>query len=250
MSPFAQSLKTWRSARRFSQLDLAMKAEISARHLSFLETGRAQPSRGMIARLSEALQLPLDARNHLLASAGFAARYPRRQWDSGEMAPIRKSIELMLSRHDPFPGLAADRLWTVRQMNGAAARLFAPIGIGVGDSLLDLMMSEHIPNAIENWPVVARHAAARLRTESIAQGSVSELDRVADHLSRVAGGTDTSPGPVVPIIFRLGAERLAMFATIAQFGTPEDVTLDAFKIELYFPMDEAAERLLREMAMS
>lgn len=248
MSQFPQTLRAWRTARRFSQLDLAMEANVSTRHLSFLETGRAKPSREMIARLCDALQLPLDARNQLLTDAGFAARYPGRQWDSDEMAPIRKSIDYLLANHMPFPGLAVDRLWTLRKMNGAAARLYAHFDMGVGDSLLDLMTSERLPPAVDNWPDVARHAATRLRTESIAQGGLPPLDRVADYLSRVDGSGDTSPGPVIPTILRLGPLRLAMFATISQFGTPEDVTLDDLKIELYFPMDNASEQIMRTFA--
>ncbi len=250
MSPFSHSLRTWRLSRRLSQLDLATEADVSTRHLSFLETGRAQPSREMIARLSDVLQLPLDARNQLLIHAGFAARYPCRRWESEEMAPIRKAIDLMLDNHEPYPGIAVDRLWTVQRMSGSAERLYGQFGVGVGDSLLDLLMSDHMPQAIENWPDVARHAAARLRTESITQGGVAELEHVVDYLSRFDTGPIEAPGPVIPTILRLGVERLQMFATISQFGTPEDVTLDDFKIELYFPMDEESDRLLRRFAKS
>lgn len=250
MSHFAQSLRAWREARHFSQLDLAMKGGVSTRHLSFLETGRARPSRDMIARLSEALQLPLDARNQLLTSAGFAPRYPCRKWASDDMEPIRRSIDLMLARHDPYPGVALDRLWTLRQMNSAGRQLYAQIGLGTGDSLLDLMMSAQMVHIIENWPDVARHTAARLRTESIAQGGVPQLDTTADHLSSVAGEVADSPGPVVPTILRLGGRRLSLFAAIAQFGTPEDLTLEDFKIEFYFPLDAATEEALRAMVQA
>ncbi|MEL6792989.1 MAG: helix-turn-helix transcriptional regulator [Pseudomonadota bacterium] len=248
MSQFPQTLKTWRAARRFSQMDLAMEAQVSPRHLSFLETGRAQPSREMIGRLSEALDLPLDARNQMLANAGFAPRYAERRWESEEMAPIRRAIDLTLTHHMPFPGLAVDRLWTVRQMNEAAARLYGQFGLGIGDSLLDLMTSDHLPPLVENWPEVARHGAARLRTESAAQGGVAALDRVADYLARVEGVTDAPPDPVIPTVLRMGDARLSMFATISQFGTPADVTLSDLKIELYFPMDDASEAILRALA--
>ncbi len=250
MSQFPESLRAWREARRFSQLDLATEAEISTRHLSFLENGRAKPSREMIARLGEALQLPLDARNQLLIHASFAARYPSRRWDSDDMAPIRRAIDLMLVHHHPYPGIAVDRLWTVRHMNEAAALLYGQFAMGVGDSLLNLMMSDQMPQVVENWPDVARHASARLRTESITQGGVAELDRVADYLSGFDSSTSQPLGPVVPTILRLESGRLQMFATISQFGTPEDVTLDDFKIELYFPVDEASDSLLRSIASS
>ena len=250
MSPFAQSLKTWRTARRFSQLALAMEADVSSRHISFLETGRARPSRDMITRLGDALQLPLAARNQMLTHAGFAVKYPGRRWNSDEMAPIRTAVDTMLAHHMPYPGLALDRLWSIRRLNPAAARLYGQFGLAEGDSLLDLMMSDHLPAMVENWPDVARHAAARLRTESLMQGGVPELDRVTEHLARVDSADDVSPGPVVPTILHLGEARLSMFATIAQFGTPEDLTLEDLKIELYFPMDQASEAFLRQLARS
>ena len=109
MTQFAQSLKTWRTARRLSQLDLALEAEISARHLSFLETGRSNPSREMVIRLGEALQMPLDARNQFLTHAGFAARYQGRDWNDAEMSPVRRAVSRQLERHMPYPGLALDR---------------------------------------------------------------------------------------------------------------------------------------------
>jgi transcriptional regulator with XRE-family HTH domain len=259
MTAFAQSLKAWRSLRRFSQLDLALEAGVSARHLSFLETGRARPSREAVGRLGEALSLPLDARNQLLVQAGFAPRYPARRLDSAAMAPIRQAVEHLLAVHMPWPALALDRLWRVVRMNPAAQVLFAALGVGEGDSLLDLMMSPQLPALVENWPEVARHSALRLRTESIAQGGVPELDRACQVLSEAAaaaakprGGiaSDPAPGAVVPTILQLGGQRLALFATIAQFGTPEDVTLDDLKIELYFPLDDASASVLRALAGS
>ena len=111
MTAFPQTLKTWRTTRRYSQLDLALEADVSARHISFLETGRARPSREMVARLGDALQLPLDARNRMLTSAGFAATYPGRDWQSADMAPIRQAVARTLENHMPYPGIAVDRLW-------------------------------------------------------------------------------------------------------------------------------------------
>ena len=247
MNEFSHALKTWRAARRFSQLDLALEAEISARHLSFLETGRANPSREMVVRLGEALQLPLDARNQMLTQAGFASHYRGRDWDDADMVPVRRAIAWQLERHQPYPGLALDRYWTIRQANGTAAVLFGHFGLGLGDSLLDLLMSEAMPNVIENWPEVAHHAAIRLRTESAAFGGISEFDRVIAHLSEVAPPKSQPTGPVIPTILNLGSQRIAMFATLSQFGTPEDLLLDDLKIELYFPMDDATEALFETL---
>ncbi|MBY5931631.1 helix-turn-helix transcriptional regulator [Tateyamaria omphalii] len=248
MTDFPGTLRTWRKARRFSQLDLAGEADVSARHISFLESGRAQPSREMIGRLSDALALPLDARNHMLTHAGFAARYPARAWDSADMAPVRAAVGHMLRAHAPYPALALDKVWTVIDLNAPASHLFGMLGVGQGDSLLDLMTSDHLPEVVENWPEVAHHACQRLRTESAAQGGIAVLDKVADHLGRVPGRKTHTTGPVIPTVLLSGDLRLSIFATIAQFGTPEDVALDDLKVELYFPSDDETDKALRALA--
>ncbi|MDP5086278.1 MAG: helix-turn-helix transcriptional regulator [Yoonia sp.] len=248
MDTFSESLKSWRQARRFSQLDLALEAEVSSRHISFLETGRARPSREMIGKLGEALQLPLDAQNQLLYHAGFAPRYTARSWDNVAMAPIRQAIMHTLSQHAPYPAIAVDRLWSIVRMNDPARMLYGQFGLAEGSSLLDLMLSDFLPPLIENWPAVAHHSARRLRTESAAQGGVPELEAAAMHLSKVPAPQGFETGPVVPTILKTGTMRLSMFATIAQFGTPEDITLDALKIELFFPADSETDALLRAMA--
>ncbi|WP_299610651.1 helix-turn-helix domain-containing protein [uncultured Tateyamaria sp.] len=249
MTDFPGTLRTWRKARRFSQLDLAGEADVSTRHISFLESGRARPSRDMIGRLSDALTLPLDARNQMLTHAGFAARYPARAWDDADMAPIRAAVGHMLQAHSPYPAVAVDKLWTVIDMNGPAKLLFGTLGLDLGGSLLDLMMSDTLPSLVENWPDVAHHACQRLRTESAAQGGVPALDRVADYLGAVPGRKHTPTSPVIPTILNTGHMRLSIFATIAQFGTPEDVALDDLKVELYFPADAESDAALRTMAI-
>ena len=238
MTLFAETLKSWRKMRRLSQLDLAAHADISGRHLSFLETGRARPSRGMVLRLSEALQMPLDASNQFLTQAGFAAKYGKHKWSDDQMAPIRQAVERTLSNHMPYPGLALDGRWRILQANQTATGLFGQFGYGVGDSLIDLMVSGILADIVENWPVVAQAAAARLRVESVAQGGVPEFDRASSHLAQFGSQPERAKNPVIPTIFSVGGMRLSMFATIAQIGTPEEVMLDDFKIELYFPMDK------------
>lgn len=242
------TLKTWRKARRLSQLDLAVAADVSSRHISFLETGRAGPSPGMIQRLGDALQLPLAARNQMLTGAGFAPRHEARKWDAAEMAPIRSAVDYMLEGHAPYPGMAVDRLWTILRLNGPAQTLFGQLNLTEGDSMLDLLLSDMLPTVVENWPAVAHHAALRLRTESVARGGVAELDRVADHLAQVQGDRAEQPGPVVPTVYRVGPIKLTLFATIAQFGTPEDLLLEDMKIELFFPADAETDQILRAMA--
>ncbi|MEM7744614.1 MAG: helix-turn-helix transcriptional regulator [Pseudomonadota bacterium] len=243
MESFPNTLRHWRGLRRFSQLDLAEEAGISTRHLSFLETGRARPSRDMVLRLGETLELPLEARNAMLTAAGFAARYRSSDWTEADMTPVRAAIARTLSNHMPFPALALDRLWRIQQANPAALMLFAPFGIGEGGSLLELMMSEALPLAIENWPEVAHHAAQRLRVESAAEGGIAEFAAAIAHLEAVPRPVHLPRTPVIPTILRQGDVRLSLFATIAQFGTPEDLSLGSLKIELYFPMDEATEAI-------
>ncbi len=247
MSTFSESLKSWRKARRCSQLDLAMEANVSSRHISFLETGRARPSPEMILRLGDALGLPLAARNQMLTQAGFAARYPARKWEAEEMAPIREAMEHALTGHAPYPALALDRLWTVVRMNGPAQMLFAPLNVEEGDSMLDLVTSEALPPLVENWPEVAHLSAQRLRTESAAQGGIEALDRAAAILAEAPQPDSQTSGPVVPTIYRMGQARLSMFSTIAQFGTPEDLTLDDLKFELFFPADAETAATLKAL---
>lgn len=247
MTAFPETLKTWRKAKRFSQLALAMEADVSSRHISFLETGRARPSREMIARLGDAMQLPLTARNQMLTLAGFAARYPGRKWDDEAMAPVREAVAYTLDKHAPYPALAIDKLWSVVRMNKPAAMLFRQLGLAEGGSMLDVLMSDTLPGMVENWPDVAHHVAQRLRTESAAQGGVRQLDEAADHLGQVLSPEPRQPQPVVPTVLLAGPLRLSLFSTIAQFGTPEDLTLDDLKIELYFPADEATKTALESM---
>ena len=247
MTQFPQTLKTWRKARHFSQLDLALEADVSARHISFLETGRSQPSRDMIARLGDALHLPLATRNQMLTHAGFAPRYPSRAWDAAEMAPVRAALDHTLHSHAPYPAFAVNRLWKVLRLNAPAEKLFGLLGIVEGGSLLDLITSDALPKMIENWPEVAHHSAQRLRTESAAQGGVPELDAAAELLAKTPAPKEPSLGPVIPTIYQAGPLRLSLFSTVAQFGTPEDIALDDLKIEMFFPADAQTEAALRAL---
>ena len=158
---FGQALRDWRGKRRRSQLDLGLSANVSARHISFLETGRARPSRAMVLMLCEALDLPRAERNRLLTAAGFAPLYAARDWSAAEMAPARAAMEHMLTRHAPYPGLALDRHWRLLRLNAPAAALFGAFGIGEGDPLLDAMLdSPAMLDAIENLADLAAHICA------------------------------------------------------------------------------------------
>jgi transcriptional regulator with XRE-family HTH domain len=254
MANFQDLLKQWRSARRFSQLNLALEANVSSRHISFLETGRAAPSRAMVLRLGEVLSLPLAARNQMLLSAGFAQHYPARAWSDAALAPIRKAVSHILSAHAPFPAFAIDHAWTILEMNAAAQQLFGVLGMAKGVNILALLMTGEIASYVENWPEVASHIARRLHLESAHQGGQAYFDHVAATLNTqattpTANSHSLNTTPVVPIIMRAHTRRLSLFLTLTQFASADDLCLDGLKMELYFPADDASEQILRAMAL-
>ncbi len=246
---FGTLLKDWRTQRRISQLDLGLAANVSARHISFLETGRSRPSRSMVLQLSESLQVPRVDRNRMLDAAGFAPAYRSLDIDSQAMAPIREAVAWTLDRHIPFPGIALDKYWNLVQANAPANKLLALFGIGVGDSLLDIFGSpEALKGVFENWLEVARFMVIRLRTESAHLGGDEVLDQAAERLA-AAAAWDRAEGPmvmpsVVPARLVINGARLSLFSTIAQFGSAEDIALADLKIELMFPADDATRSFL------
>jgi transcriptional regulator with XRE-family HTH domain len=163
-----------------SQFSLGLAANVSARHIAFLETGRANPTRAMVLRLAEALEVPRSERNTLLDAAGFAAAYVSRDMSSSEMASIHAAITRMLERHEPYPGFAFDRRWTLFAVNRPAESMLASVGLKPGASLLDAFTETGpMRAAIENWPEVAAHMCVRLRTESRHLGGDATLDAAA-----------------------------------------------------------------------
>jgi len=245
---FGQALRNWRGKRRRSQLDLGLSANVSARHISFLETGRARPTRAMVLMLCKALDMPRAERNRLLTAAGFAPLYAARDWSAAEMAPARAAMEHMLTHHAPYPGLALDRHWRLLRLNAPAAHLFGAFGIGEGDPLLDAILdSKAMLDAIANLPELAAHMAARLRTESAHHGGDPVLEAYASRLDTLAGDSRAPMAPLpafVPTRITLGTTRLSLLSTIAQFGTAEDIALRDLRIELMFPADEATRTAL------
>lgn len=240
---FGNLLKDWRMRRRFSQLDLALAANVSSRHLSFIETGRARPSRAMVLQLAQAMEVPRSERNLLLHAAGFAAVYGARSLEATEMRPVREALTWTLARHDPYPGLALDRHWRVLMANDCAIRLLGPFGLGLGESVLDAFLAGPLRTALLNWPIIARHMIARLRTESSHVGGDPVLDAAQRQLHEaLAGADDEARGPmpaVIPVVLAVGGMQCSFFSTIAQFSSAEDIALADLKLELMFPADEA-----------
>lgn len=239
MLNYANLLKEWRKQRRLSQLSLAMEADVSARHISFLETGRARPSTDMIVHLCDVLNIPVDARNQMMKAAGFAPRYASTPLTDAAMAPVRLAITRMLDRHAPYPGLVLDRYWNAVKLNAPAMSLFAPLGLVEGGCFLDLVTNPIMPELVENWPEVAHHTMLRLRAESLAAGGLHQLDEAASLLSKAAQCSDPKTNaPTIPTVYRFGGQRLSLFGTITQFSTVNDETLADLKVELFYPTDE------------
>jgi len=240
---FADGLRDWRRRRGLSQLRLGLEADVSARHIAFLETGRSSPTPAMVVRLAEALEVPLSDRNALLAAAGFAAAYGHRDLGADEMAVYRQAMEWTLRRHDPYPAMAIDRQWRLAALNAAADRLLRPAGLSIGANLIEgLLAPGPLKAAIANWPEVAEHLATRLRTESRHAGGDRALEDAARRLQAEAGERPARRGPLpaaVPTRFRIGDVELALVSTIAQFSSAEDIALADLRIELLFPADEA-----------
>jgi transcriptional regulator with XRE-family HTH domain len=250
-------LRTWRERRRMSQLELAGETEISTRHLSFLETGRAQPSREMVLRLAEGLDVPLRERNVLLVAAGFAPVFPERGLDDPALATARQAVELVLAGHEPLPALAVDRHWTMVMANKAVA----PLLDGVDPSLLKppvnvLRLSLHpkgLASRIANLPEWRAHLLSRLRRQVAASADptltalLEELRLYPEHgasSGRAPSGRDYA-GIVVPLELVTDRGTLAFLGTTTVFGTPVDVTLSELAVEAFFPADEATGRALR-----
>jgi transcriptional regulator with XRE-family HTH domain len=252
--PVGEHLREWRQRRRMSQLDLALEAEVSTRHLSFLETGRAQPSRDMLLHLSEALSIPLRERNAVLVAAGFAPVFGERRIDDPELSAAREAIETVLKGSEPFPALAVDRLWNIVSFNTAAGALLAGVDPDLLASPNALRLALH-PRAlgprIENFAEWRGHILARLRQQIDASGDpeLQELmTEIAAYPSPGGGASRVGhvhPAIVVPLRLRTTNGVLSFMSTITVFGTPVDVTLSELAIETFFPADAETAAALR-----
>lgn len=252
-------LREWRARRNLSQLDLATRAAISARHLSFVETGRARPSREMVLHLAEELDVPLRERNALLVAAGFAPTYRERRIDAPEMEPVRDAIDALLDSHSPYPAIVVDRLWNLVSSNapswvlvdGVAADLLVP-PINV------LRVSLHpdgLGRRIHNLSEVSSHLLTRLRRQVHLTGDEAAGELYDELVSYPGVSTDVpiseAEGPsavVLPVRYEVRGRELSLFSTIATFGTPVDITLAELMIESFFPADAPTAAALREWA--
>jgi len=256
--PVGALVREWRERRRLSQLDLALEAEISTRHLSFVETGRSQPSREMVLRLAEQLDVPLRERNGLLLAAGYAPVYAETTLDAPDaprMAAVRAAVRQVLIGHEPYPAVVVDRHWTLIEVNagvalltaGVAPKLLAPPANALRVSLHPDGMAPRIANLGE-WRA---HLLGRLRRQ-VAHTADPTLAALYDELRAYPCDqpepTVELPGPgdiVVPLRLRHAGRELAFVSTVATFGTPLDITVAELSIESFFPADPETAAILR-----
>lgn len=248
MSEVGVLLRQWRGNRRLSQLQLSVQAGVSARHLSFVETGRAQPTRDMILRLAEEMAVPLRARNTLLLAGGFAPAYAESSLQGPHLATVLASLRDVLTGHEPFPALLIDRHWTMIDANAAVAMFLE----GVAPELLEppinvLRLSLHpdgIAPRIRNLSQWRTHVLHRLDQQATTTADPVLRD-LHTALLAMPGGLDSGPPPnglVVPLRFDAGGRELTFFSVTAMLGTPLDVTLSELAIESFLPANDETSR--------
>lgn len=253
-------LRGWRQRRRLSQLDLALDAEISTRHLSFLETGRARPSREMLLHLAELMHVPLRERNALLVAAGFAPTFSERRLDDPELTQARAALDLLLNAHEPYPALVVDRHWQLQTANAAAQRLLSVVPSAALAAPINVLRLSLDPNGLAplilNLGEWRQHLLSRLRGQVAASGDAQLADLLQELAAypplpgEQAAPVSSTPRSDVLVLFRLALPQgeLSMFSTVTVFGTPTDVTLSELALEAFYPADPASAELLRALA--
>jgi transcriptional regulator with XRE-family HTH domain len=256
--PVGELLRDWRVRRRFSQLDLANLVSVSTRHLSYVETGRSKPSREMVLRLAEHLDVPLRDRNQLLLAAGYAPVYPETSLHSPQMLAIREALRRLLEAHEPYPAFVVDRWWNLVEANSGLALMTA----GVAPHLLEppanglriTLHPEGLAPRIANLGEVRAHVLGRLHRQVVTTAD-PDLQDLYDELSGYPCDQPEPvldiPGPgevIVPFRIRYDAGELAFLGTVATFGTPLDITVSELVIESFYPADAATADAIRSTA--
>lgn len=249
-------LRHWRRARSLSQLDLATQAEISSRHLCFVETGRAKPSREMVLLLADALDVPLRERNEWLLAAGFAPGFAESPLEAPSLSGVSQAIDAILAQQEPFPAVVMNRGWDIVRANAAAARFFGFLlgerREGAPNNVLRLFFHpDYVKPYVTNWEAVIRSLAQRARREALSSVASAVLEEVLSYpgvpsLSPAAEAAP--PQPVLPVEFHKEGRTFRFFSAITTLGTPQDVTLQELRIESFFPSDEATRSAARELS--
>jgi transcriptional regulator with XRE-family HTH domain len=254
-NPVGDLLRDWRSRRALSQADLAFEAGISIRHLSYVETGKAAASRDTISQLAVALGLSLRDRNALLEAGGFARQYGERDLLAPELADARRAIDLLLRRHEPFPAIVTDRRWNVMQANRAATRLMTLL-LGAErmsrplNHMRMFLAPDELRPFVENWPDVAAALMVRARHEAMAAPLDTALQSTWRELTRLPGvnaprfDESEAPGPLCEVRLRKGELGISLVGAVLTLGTPQDVTLQELRVEMFMPADAASEAAL------
>lgn len=258
--PVGELLKTWRRTRRYSQLELANRAEISQRHLSFMESGRSVPSREMILRISRHLEVPQRERNRLLVAAGFAPVYRERRFDEPALLLVRATLERLLAAYEPFPALVVDRHWNMVLANRSVAVLLGGLSRALVEPPVNVLRASLHPEGlapnIVNLPQWREHVLSRLTSqiEATRDPSLEALyDELASYPCPREPGADPSPAEddlaslAVPLVIAHGGRTLRFLSTTTVFGTPVDVTLAELAIESFLPADRATSRALDDL---
>lgn len=252
-------LREWRSRRRITQMGLALEVGVSTRHLSFIETGRTNPSAQVLMALAAGLQMPLRERNTLLLAAGHAPRYGERGLDDPELAPVRAAVRSLLRAHEPFPGIAVDRAWNLVEANAATAVLVGGRDLSAAPDPVNVYRVSLHPAGmaprVRNFRQWAEHLLDQLRRDARATGDaglqalyeeVSAYPNVLEALA-VSTPTGTRPGAagvLLPLELETDVGHLSLFTTLTTFGTPRDVTVQELVVELFFPADDRTRALL------
>lgn len=251
---FGDQLRGWRQLRRLSQLDLSFDARLSSRHLSFLETGRARPSRELVLRLTEQLDVPLRNRNALLLAAGFAPVYAERSLEDPDLAAARVAIDKILKGHEPFPALAVDRHWNMIAANASLAPLIGEVAPDLLTPPVNVLRLSLHPQGIAprilNLGEWKAHLVGRLE-RGFAASADPELGALLEELNSYPSlPLPQSPvdhgGVLIPLIIEVAGVRLSFFSTTTVFGTPVEVTLSEIAIEAFFPADAATAEALAQ----
>ena len=260
-SDFTHALRHWRKHRKMSQLDLALAADVSQRHVSWLETGRSQPSRDMVLKLSEAMEVPLRDRNRILNAAGYTGIYPEKKLDEPEMSPVLNVLTEMLKFHEPYPAMVVDRFWNIKMKNQAADILFELSGdpdeiweaIGDDGNKNLALLSVHpkgLRQFISNFDSIAGSFIRRLQREAMESGDpevIARFSELGEFVKDIKEEPMSAPLlPILPLEFDLGGPKLSLFSVISTFGTPQDITTDELRIEAFYPTDEQTARFFKE----
>ncbi|RDK10530.1 helix-turn-helix domain-containing protein [Cupriavidus lacunae] len=267
---FPGLLRYWRGKRGYSQLALSLAAGVSQRHISFLESGRARPSREMVLALAERLGVPLRQRNRLLLASGFAPAYSEHALASPPLQMVQQAIALILAKQEPYPAVVLDRFWNLVDANAAYCGMLdtllggrPPASLAEDTRRINLMLTVFDPDGL--WPVIEnarqvgryllRRVWQELQVQAHDQTARAIFGRIADWHPDMVGpggvllpeddGTDGPPSPLLPVVLHAGAFRASLFSTLTTLGIPQDITLQELRIECFFPADDAT-RLLFE----